>query len=97
MVHSSGGEEGFVRRPPITVHDVVNAQEIEAGIRHRVQNYDGEERIKQITDFFVLNLIEVVFTKDPNPKRLQGLGEGKIVMLRNLTPGVIPPKGTEPE
>jgi hypothetical protein len=76
---------------PVSIADqpLFDAGEIESAIRERVEKYCGERLVKEIVDYMILSLIEVVMTKDPHPVRLERLDEDRQNTIKGLAPGVI--------
>ena len=58
--------------------------EIEGIIRDIVKNYDGEELIKQLSEFCMLNMVEVILTQDQSPVPLQRLGGKRREIVQRL-------------
>ena len=87
-------DESFPQREtqpvPITEHQVSDAHEIEADIRHRLEIYRGEELVKELVDYVALSLMEQIMTKDSEPKRLERLSEDKLETIKRLAAGIIP-------
>ncbi len=74
---------------PINEHVIISSREVETGVRDRLEKYQGEELVSQLVDYVMLNVIEVVLTKDPEPSRLERLEDGTVSLLTKLTPGLI--------
>ena len=49
-----------------------------------VRNYDGDELIQRLSEFCILNMIEVMFTQDQSPVPLQRLDDERLEIVQKL-------------
>jgi hypothetical protein len=64
--------------------DVPSPGEIQEIIGDMVRNYDGDELIQRLSEFCILNMIEVMFTQDQSPVPLQRLDDERLEIVQKL-------------
>lgn len=64
--------------------EVPTHDEIEGIIRDIIRDHEGEELIERLTEFCLLNIVEVIFTQDKSPVPLQRLGEKRLETVQKL-------------